>query len=284
VDELKTMPLDKKREVLLIDSTVDNDLADMLKQFAEQTVAEESGQGGEDGSENAGNAPAAAGSADTRADARGAAVGGLVGSDGGAISGTSSVRKRPNARLDRVIRLAKLVCERMGGQVEPVRLPDLGYKFKVTEAKLRLNSNVIPIGALKVGGFYHRALLFKAIADRFDIPCSLHRGDYGRAWNVVALRSAFFRAAGRDGSDKSGSTGIPSGLATAVAAAADAGATAALPFRSGAKAANGGDDISSELGFPANTEDCYIVDLMHEPGRFLKLSTAEAVAYQRIQA
>ena len=50
----------------------------------------------------------------------------------------------------------------------------------IAQLKADLKSNVIPIGFVKRGIYYHRALLFKALADRIGVPTSLVRGDYNR--------------------------------------------------------------------------------------------------------
>ncbi|KAG8443256.1 hypothetical protein GDO86_011890 [Hymenochirus boettgeri] len=88
---------------------------------------------------------------------------------------------------DQVDALAKLVAKKMGGAVEKERLQDFNWELHISELKFALKCNVIPIGKIKKGIFYHRALLFKVIADRIGIRCSLSRGEYGRAWNEVKL-------------------------------------------------------------------------------------------------
>uniref|UniRef100_A0A8C4RSW3 Armadillo repeat containing 3 n=1 Tax=Erpetoichthys calabaricus TaxID=27687 RepID=A0A8C4RSW3_ERPCA len=88
---------------------------------------------------------------------------------------------------DRVVELAKFVAETMGGGVERRKLHNLYWELHLSELKYELKSNVIPIGKIKKGFFCHRALLFKALADRVGINCSLARGEYNRSWNVVTL-------------------------------------------------------------------------------------------------
>jgi hypothetical protein len=85
--------------------------------------------------------------------------------------------------------VAGLVALTMGGRVEGERTSDFGFKFRITDLKLAYKSNVLPLGAIDQGTFYHRALLFKTICDRVGLyPCTVQRGDYNRAWNVVDLR------------------------------------------------------------------------------------------------
>nr|XP_027784448.1 armadillo repeat-containing protein 3 isoform X1 [Marmota flaviventris] len=83
--------------------------------------------------------------------------------------------------------LAKYVAEKMGGKIAKDKLPDFSWELHISELKVQLKSNVIPIGYIKKGIFYHRALLFKALADKIGLGCSLVRGEYGRAWNEVKL-------------------------------------------------------------------------------------------------
>ncbi|XP_053429219.1 armadillo repeat-containing protein 3 isoform X1 [Nycticebus coucang] len=83
--------------------------------------------------------------------------------------------------------LAKYVAEKMGGKISKDKMPDFSWELHISELKFQLKSNVIPIGSIKKGTFYHRALLFKALADRIGLGCSLVRGEYGRAWNEVTL-------------------------------------------------------------------------------------------------
>ncbi|XP_004859976.1 armadillo repeat-containing protein 3 isoform X2 [Heterocephalus glaber] len=83
--------------------------------------------------------------------------------------------------------LAKYVAEKMGGKIPKDKLPDFSWELHISELKFQLKSNVIPIGYIKKGIFYHRALLFKALADKIGVGCSLVRGEYGRAWNEVKL-------------------------------------------------------------------------------------------------
>ncbi|KAM4828748.1 armadillo repeat-containing protein 3 [Thomomys bottae] len=83
--------------------------------------------------------------------------------------------------------LAKYVSDKMGGRIPRERLNDFSWELHISELKFQLKSNVLPIGYIKKGTFYHRALLFKALADKIGVGCSLVRGEYGRAWNEVKL-------------------------------------------------------------------------------------------------
>ncbi|XP_006139774.1 armadillo repeat-containing protein 3 [Tupaia chinensis] len=83
--------------------------------------------------------------------------------------------------------LARYVAEKMGGKIPKEKLHDFSWELHISELKFQLKSNVVPIGQIKKGIFYHRALLFKALGDRIGVGSSLVRGEYGRAWNEVQL-------------------------------------------------------------------------------------------------
>ncbi|OAJ41098.1 hypothetical protein BDEG_24744 [Batrachochytrium dendrobatidis JEL423] len=85
--------------------------------------------------------------------------------------------------------ISHVVCKVMGStESDPSRISDHGHRFRIAELKLKYNSNVIPIGAINLGTFYHRALLFKVLCDRLGVcQNALVRGEYDRAWNVVDL-------------------------------------------------------------------------------------------------
>ncbi|KAK3746557.1 hypothetical protein QZH41_017037, partial [Actinostola sp. cb2023] len=89
--------------------------------------------------------------------------------------------------MDQVVALARFVSDKMGGPVERDALSSFSYELPISQLKVELESNVIPIGRVQTGLYYHRALLYKALADRIAVGCSLVRGDYNRAWNEVML-------------------------------------------------------------------------------------------------
>lgn len=49
----------------------------------------------------------------------------------------------------------------MGGKIPKEKLHDFSWELHISELKFQLKSNVVPIGQIKKGIFYHRALLFK---------------------------------------------------------------------------------------------------------------------------
>lgn len=61
------------------------------------------------------------------------------------------------------------------------------YKLHLQCLKQKLGNNIIPIGFLRLGFHCERALLFKCLADKICIPCSLTRGNFRIYWNEVAL-------------------------------------------------------------------------------------------------
>ncbi|XP_074840971.1 armadillo repeat-containing protein 3 [Carettochelys insculpta] len=88
---------------------------------------------------------------------------------------------------EQAVALAQFVADKMGGPIERDKLHEFSWELHISEIEFELKCNVVPIGKIKKGTFYHRALLFKVIADRIGIGCSLVRGEYSRAWNEVKL-------------------------------------------------------------------------------------------------
>ncbi|XP_074650808.1 armadillo repeat-containing protein 3-like [Tubulanus polymorphus] len=88
---------------------------------------------------------------------------------------------------EQVVALAEFVADRMGGAIEKGQVSNFSYELQISQLKYNLQSNVIPIGTINAGIHYHRSILFKALADRIAVPCSLVRGEYNRAWNEVML-------------------------------------------------------------------------------------------------
>ncbi|ELT95018.1 hypothetical protein CAPTEDRAFT_165326 [Capitella teleta] len=86
-----------------------------------------------------------------------------------------------------VVALAQFVAEKLGGAIDRGQVANFSWELQLSQLKYDLKSNIIPIGVIKAGIHYHRALLFKALADRIAVHCSLVRGEYNRAWNEVLL-------------------------------------------------------------------------------------------------
>ena len=71
--------------------------------------------------------------------------------------------------------LATVVSDHMGGARDYESLSSAYSEFQA-QLKDRLQSRILPIGALSVGLARHRALLFKTLADACELPCRLLRG------------------------------------------------------------------------------------------------------------
>nr|CAD7575280.1 unnamed protein product [Timema californicum] len=88
---------------------------------------------------------------------------------------------------DRIKVVAQFVAAQMSGP-DPHRKCDVHQlELHLSEIKVELCNNVIPIGHIRVGSYLERALLFKILADRVGLPCALVRGQYSRAWIEVAI-------------------------------------------------------------------------------------------------
>lgn len=88
----------------------------------------------------------------------------------------------------RVKMLARFVVRQMSGVVSTeTGCIDQQLQLHLNEIKKRLKRNIIPLGQLRVGSYFERALLFKTIADRICLPAALVRGEYGVSWVEIAL-------------------------------------------------------------------------------------------------
>uniref|UniRef100_M4CPI4 non-specific serine/threonine protein kinase n=1 Tax=Brassica campestris TaxID=3711 RepID=M4CPI4_BRACM len=75
-------------------------------------------------------------------------------------------------------KIADIVVEQMGGPVENADEALRRWKHRSYELRNALNTTVIPLGRVNFGLARHRALLFKVLADRIDLPCMLVKGSY----------------------------------------------------------------------------------------------------------
>ncbi|XP_057667082.1 uncharacterized protein LOC130900462 isoform X2 [Diorhabda carinulata] len=91
--------------------------------------------------------------------------------------------------IDKIRMLSIYVDTMMCGPDESLKVPQKYHTFllHIQSLKLKLGTNMIPIGYLRIGFHCERSLLFKAIADRICIPCSLVQGENHIYWNEVAL-------------------------------------------------------------------------------------------------
>ncbi|PIN13257.1 Tyrosine kinase [Handroanthus impetiginosus] len=77
-----------------------------------------------------------------------------------------------------VQKIADLIVERMGGPVSDVEEMFRRWRKKNHELRICLNSIILPLGSLDIGHSRQRALLFKVLADRINLPCKLVKGSY----------------------------------------------------------------------------------------------------------
>ncbi|CAA2996113.1 serine threonine- kinase EDR1 [Olea europaea subsp. europaea] len=77
-----------------------------------------------------------------------------------------------------VQKIANLVVDRMGGPVSDAEDMSGRWKARSYELQIVLNTIILPLGCLDVGHSRHRALLFKVLADRINLPCKLVKGSY----------------------------------------------------------------------------------------------------------
>ncbi|KAL5559267.1 hypothetical protein UlMin_035478 [Ulmus minor] len=77
-----------------------------------------------------------------------------------------------------VQKIANIVVKRMGGPVGDADELTRKWTNRRNELRSSLNTVLLPLGHLDVGLSRHRALLFKVLADRINLPCMLVKGSY----------------------------------------------------------------------------------------------------------
>ncbi|XP_010262154.1 PREDICTED: serine/threonine-protein kinase EDR1 isoform X2 [Nelumbo nucifera] len=77
-----------------------------------------------------------------------------------------------------VQKIADLVANTMGGPVGDADVMLRRWTARSNELRNSLKTIVLPLGCLDVGLSRHRALLFKVLADRINLPCRLVKGSY----------------------------------------------------------------------------------------------------------
>ncbi|XP_027181432.1 probable serine/threonine-protein kinase SIS8 [Coffea eugenioides] len=77
-----------------------------------------------------------------------------------------------------VQKIADVVVNKMGGPVNDAEAMWRRWTARSYELRIFLNSIILPLGSLDVGLSRHRALLFKVLADRINLPCMLVKGSY----------------------------------------------------------------------------------------------------------
>ncbi|XP_021907744.1 probable serine/threonine-protein kinase SIS8 [Carica papaya] len=75
-------------------------------------------------------------------------------------------------------KIADIVVDKMGGPVADADEMLRRWTLRSYELRNSLNTIILPLGLLDVGLSRHRALLFKVLADRINLPCMLVKGSY----------------------------------------------------------------------------------------------------------
>lgn len=75
-------------------------------------------------------------------------------------------------------KFADIVVSEMGGPVSDADEMLRKWNRRSYELRKSLNTIILPLGSLDVGLSRHRALLFKVLADKINLPCSLVKGSY----------------------------------------------------------------------------------------------------------
>ncbi|KAL2548505.1 Protein kinase superfamily protein [Forsythia ovata] len=74
--------------------------------------------------------------------------------------------------------IADLIVDRMGGPVNDAEEMFKRWRARSYDLQICLNTIILPLGCLDVGHSRQRALLFKVLADRINLPCKLVKGSY----------------------------------------------------------------------------------------------------------
>ncbi|PRQ27956.1 putative protein kinase TKL-CTR1-DRK-2 family [Rosa chinensis] len=75
-------------------------------------------------------------------------------------------------------KIADIVVDRMGGPVGDADEILRRWKIRRHELRSSMNTIILPLGKIDVGLSRHRALLFKVLADKINLPCMLVKGSY----------------------------------------------------------------------------------------------------------
>ncbi|CAI9773140.1 unnamed protein product [Fraxinus pennsylvanica] len=77
-----------------------------------------------------------------------------------------------------VQKITDLIVEKMGGPVNDAEEMLKKWRARSYDLQISLNTIILPLGGLDVGHSRQRALLFKVLADRINLPCKLVKGSY----------------------------------------------------------------------------------------------------------
>ncbi|XP_014205473.1 armadillo repeat-containing protein 3 [Copidosoma floridanum] len=96
---------------------------------------------------------------------------------------------QPSRIASRARLLGVFVARQLAGTdpSQPSSCLDQQLEVHLHGLRERLETNVIPLGLLRVGSYLERALLFKVMADRVALPASLVRGCNGKSWVEIAV-------------------------------------------------------------------------------------------------
>lgn len=178
--------------------------------------------------------------------------------------------------LEQIQFIAQTVTTALGGCVKDAsKTANIGFKVHITSLKLDQKSNVVPIGTLSHGTFYHRALLFKTLCDKVGLsPVSLVRGEYNRGWNEIELTKISVVAP--PSAAEEGTTSKPRSGRSRTSAVTEKIKVEEVPEFDprpyGALDAEVCEGDGPKIG---------IVDLMYEPGRILGIGGPEAREYMK---
>ena len=87
--------------------------------------------------------------------------------------------------LEQIQLVAEVVIDALGG-IRSTETLERVVPLYISELKSDSNTAILKLGSLKLGSFYHRALLFKTLCDRLGIgPCALTRSSSRMAWNSL---------------------------------------------------------------------------------------------------
>ncbi|XP_026319385.1 uncharacterized protein LOC113229908 [Hyposmocoma kahamanoa] len=92
-----------------------------------------------------------------------------------------------SALKERAQLLAEYVCEVMSGRSQNRDCSVSGVNLHLADLMTYLNTPVLGLGWIQVGGALERALLYKVLADRIGLPCSFYRAAGAHAWCEVAV-------------------------------------------------------------------------------------------------
>ncbi|KAF8560496.1 hypothetical protein P879_03772 [Paragonimus westermani] len=100
---------------------------------------------------------------------------------------TNVIQPLGDSRLQ-ACELGRFIASCFGGSIRREHFASFRHELSTAELRCKINSNVVPLGCVKLGGHLHRSLLFKFLADHIGLPTNLIRGNYGRTYNEILLR------------------------------------------------------------------------------------------------